>query len=228
MDKKYYIDVLTAHADEHRRPQEFALIDFMDFCLDLFSADAFLNDVNAFAKRVVAKMDEDLPFARLVFKWLCDVADAMERGEWLDAFGELYEELYLSRGKASHKGQFFTPRSVSDLVSGIIDNGKEDGEVNDCAAGSGRLLLSHFMERTKNDRNAGRRFRYLAQDSDPVACKMCALNLMVHGMNATVVCQDTLAMSAPSVVYHVNEVRYPIQTPYYSVRVELGKTDEKK
>lgn len=228
MDKKHYVDVLTTHADEHKRPQEFALLDFMDFCLDLFSSDAFRGNENAFVKRVAVKMDEDLPFVNLAWQWLLDVADAMECGRWLDAFGELYEELYLSRGKASHKGQFFTPQSVSDLVSGIIDNGKEDGEVNDCAAGSGRLLLSHFMERTKNDRSAGRRFRYLAQDSDPVACKMCALNLMAHGMNATVVCQDTLAMSTPSVIYNVNEVRYPIPTPYYSVRAESGKKEEKK
>lgn len=46
--------------------------------------------------------------------------------------------------------------------------------------------------------------------------------MMVHGMNGRVICQDTLAMSTPSVEYFVNEVRYPFSTPYYSVRIKSG------
>ena len=162
--------------------------------------------------------------------WLNDVSQAMDRGQWLDVFGMLYEDMYLTAGKASKTGQFFTPQSVSNLMSSIIGSGKNEATsakiegttVNDCAAGSGRLLLAHFIEATKLDHSAGRTFHYIAQDSDPLVCKMCALNMMVHGMNGRVICQDTLAMSTPSVEYFVNEVRYPFSTPYYSVRIKSG------
>lgn len=131
----------------------------------------------------------------------------------------IYEELYLTRGKASHTGQFFTPPSVADIMSRISSlNEKQSGIVNDCASGSGRLLLAHYMAKSSLNHSAGRRFRYIAQDVDPIACKMCALNLMAHGMNANVICQDTLTMSTPSVMYCINEVKYPFNTPYYSVR----------
>lgn len=66
-------------------------------------------------------------------------------------FGLIYEEMYLSRGKASKTGQFFTPRSVSDLMAQISTLGSQDhGKVNDCAAGSGRLLLAHYVEKSES------------------------------------------------------------------------------
>ena len=150
--------------------------------------------------------------------WLQDVAKAMELGEWLDVFGILYEEMYLSRGKASRTGQFFTPQCVSDLMAQTIDTGKECGTVNDCASGSGRLLLAHYISKSRTDHYAGRRFKYVAQDCDPIACKMCACNMMAHGMYGMVICQNTLTMSVPSVVYYINEAKYPFDTPYYSIR----------
>lgn len=219
MDKKKYIDVLTQHADMYKRPYEMALNDFLDFLLSFFSVDAFRGDSTAYQQHIIRHVKNDPDFVDLVFVWLADVAKEMDCGRWLDAFGEIYEDMYLSRGKASAKGQFFTPRSVSDLCAQIINQGKDSGTVNDCAAGSGRLLLSHFIDATKNDHSAAHRFRYLAQDSDPIACKMCALNMMAHGMNAKVVCQDTLAMSSPTALYYINEVRFPLSTPYYSVRM---------
>ena len=148
----------------------------------------------------------------------------MEHGQWLDVFGSLYEEMYLSRGKASKTGQFFTPQSVSDLMARVSGLGAGDhGKVNDCAAGSGRLLLAHYMDKSKMDHSAGRRFEYVAQDCDPIACKMCALNFMVHGMYGRVECRDTLRMNEPTVVYVINEVKYPFNTPYYSVRKILAE-----
>lgn len=221
MDKKTYIDVLTDQASKHGRPQELALSDFCDYLIEFFSIDAFRGDDGSYSQHVLKCTQKNPDFAGLALQWLNDVATAMERGEWLDVFGVLYEEMYLSRGKASKTGQFFTPRSVSDLMAEISTPGSQDhGRVNDCAAGSGRLLLAHYMAKSKLDHAAGRRFEYVAQDSDPIACKMCALNLMVHGMYGRVECRDTLRLTVPQVVYIINEVKYPFNTPYYSVRVK--------
>lgn len=230
INTKLYVDILSAQAKEDGRPHEMALSDFCDYLLDLFSVEAFLSNSGNYLKWQQQRLQAKPKLATLVMVWLNDVSQAMDRGQWLDVFGMLYEDMYLTAGKASATGQFFTPASVSDLLSAIIAPGKieapsakiEGSRVNDCAAGSGRLLLAHFMEVSKLDHSAGRRYQYIAQDSDPLVCKMCALNMMVHGMNGVVICQDTLAMSTPSAVYYVNEVKYPFKTPYYSVRVVSG------
>lgn len=228
MEVKKYVDVLTQHATDHHRPHEFALVDFMDYLIKCFRCEEFLKgsaeDIKAHWQTM---QDEDSVFYELAVCWTLDVLKAMDRGEYLDLFGLLYESLYLTRSKASHTGQFFTPGSISTLCAEILDDDRERGTVSDCAVGSGRLLLVHYMKVTKTDYSRGRRFKYEGQDSDIIACKMCALNLMVHGMNGTVICRDTLANSTPTVIYHINEVRYPIPTMYYSIRAELPQTTKK-
>ncbi len=227
---KLYVDVLTKQVKEDGRPYEMALNDFCDYLLDLFSVEAFKNDFKGLLKWQQERFQAKPHFGFLALAWMDDVTKAMERGKWLDVFGMLYEEMYLIAGKASRTGQFFTPPAVSDLMSELVgtkkkeaSSVKKDGlKVNDCAAGSGRLLLSHFIEVSKLDHSAGRLYSYIAQDSDPLACKMCALNMMIHGMNGRVICQDTLTLSTPTVEYIVNEVRYPFIVPYYSVRVKSG------
>lgn len=230
INKKMYVDILSQQAKEDGRPYEMALNDFCDFLLDLFSVEAFEGDSKGFLAWQQQRLQAKPNFAILAMAWLNDVSQAMDRGQWLDVFGMLYEDMYLTAGKASKTGQFFTPQSVSDLMSTIITPGKNQASsakvkgrrVNDCAAGSGRLLLAHYMEVSKLDHSAGRPFVYIAHDSDPLVCKMCALNMMIHGMNGTVICQDTLTQSTPSAVYCINEIRYPFNTPYYSVRVKSG------
>lgn len=231
INSKLYVDILSRQAKKDGRPHEMALSDFCDFLLDLFSVEAFKGKgadglKNWFDERISKKPD----FGLLATNWLVDVSTALQKGTWLDAFGILYEDMYLTRGKASQTGQFFTPKSVSDLVSDIIGSKEKQASspvisgkmVNDCAAGSGRLLLSHFAKMSSPDPSVGRTYKYIAQDSDPLACKMCALNMMAHGMNGVVICQDTLAMSKPTATYYINEVKYPFITPYYSVRIKSG------
>lgn len=225
INKKMYVDILSQEAKEDGRPYEMALSDFCDFLLDLFSVEAFDGDSKGFLAWQQQRLQAKPNFAILAMAWLNDVSQAMDRGQWLDVFGMLYEDMYLTAGKASKTGQFFTPQSVSDLMSTInqASSAKVEGRrVNDCAAGSGRLLLAHYMEVSKLDHSAGRPFVYIAHDSDPLVCKMCALNMMIHGMNGTVICQDILAQSTPSAVYCINEIRYPFNTPYYSVRTKSG------
>lgn len=230
INTKVYVDNLSQQAKEDGRPYEMALNVFCDFLLDLFSVVAFKNDAKGLLKWQHDRLQAKPHFGFLTLIWMDDVASAMERGKWLDVFGTLYEDMYLTAGKASRTGQFFTPESVSELMSNIIGSMKNEASstkisghtVNDCAAGSGRLLLAHYMDASKLDHSAGRHYCYIAQDSDPLACKMCALNMMIHGMNARVICQDTLTLSTPTVEYIVNEVRYPIIGPYYSVRTISG------
>lgn len=226
MDKKKLIEILERQAQKDGVPYEMTLNNYLDYLLQLYDLESFDGDFEAWIKTFKDRLISKLDFGHLTLLWNIEVKKAMENGEWLDLFGEIYEEMYLSRGKASKTGQFFTPGSVSNLMSAIIQpdknqapGAKENGnKVNDCAAGSGRLLLAHYIDVSKVDHWRGRRYYYVAQDSDPMACKMCALNMMIHGMQGEVICADTLANDTPSVVYHINEVRYPIPSPYYSIR----------
>lgn len=133
MDKKKYIDIISAQADKNHRPHELALNDFLDYLFEFFSVKAFQFGPDTYHQHLLDCTQKCPEFAGLATLWLTDVATAMERGKWLDVFGILYEELYLTRGKASHTGQFFTPPSVADLMSQISSlNEKQSGIVNLC------------------------------------------------------------------------------------------------
>lgn len=226
MEKRKYIYTLERQAQKDNIAYDQALNNFLDYLIQLYSIEKYSGDFKEWETLFQADLLAKPDFGVLTIIWNEDVAQAMEKGEWLDVFGQLYEEMYLSRGKASKTGQFFTPKSVSDLMATIIDPDKNQAHtanvsgnrVNDCAAGSGRLLLAHYIDVSKLDHSQGRRFYYIAQDVDPVACKMCALNMMIHGMQGEVICQDTLSQDSPSLIYHINEIRYPFPTPYYSIR----------
>ncbi len=98
MDKKKYIDVLTEQASKHSRPQEMALSDFCDYLIEFFSIDAFKAGTNEYSQHVLSCAKQNPDSAALTFQWRDEVATARERGEWLDVFGILYEELSLCRG----------------------------------------------------------------------------------------------------------------------------------
>lgn len=125
MNNKTYIDILSQQAKIDGVPYEMALNNFCDFLLDLFSVDAFQGGLDVFKSWYQGHIHEKQKFGLLATLWLSDVSRAIENGKWLDAFGVLYEDMYLTSGKASKTGQFFTPQSVSDLMSSIIGSGKK-------------------------------------------------------------------------------------------------------
>ena len=93
MDKKNYIDVLTEQANKHSRLQEMALSDFCDYLIEFFSVDAFKAGTVEYSQHILSCTEQNPEFAVLALQWLKDVTTAMERGEWLDVFGNLYEDM---------------------------------------------------------------------------------------------------------------------------------------
>ena len=113
-----------------------------------------------------------------------------EDKQWYDYLGLFYEDVIQSKYKAGNRGQFFTPENVCQAMAKLNFAGKdaEDLEgkiINDCAGGSGRLLL------------ASRQFApngiFILADLDNVACKMAVLNFFIHGIRGAVVCKNTLS-----------------------------------
>jgi len=214
------VSILLDEARRNHRPAEAALSDFLDYAISAFDAEKYLTHDSIQSILSEAKQQSE-PYFRLLLLWLTDVERHMNRGKPCDFFGSIYEQMFQSKSKASRMGQFFTPPDVSDLMASIVAH--HDGEntpqrINDPCCGSGRLLLAHYMQNATPQHHGQAVGYYVAQDIDPVSCKMCALNFMAHGIIGEVHCQDTLRLTPPVASYYVNEVRTPIPTPFYSIR----------
>lgn len=192
----------------------------LDFLVDLFDVGHYKGN---WMEYVARRKNEEPTLFKICLIWMERVSDALDKGTWLDFFGGIYEELFQSKYKASKTGQFFTPPAVCDLLAkcATIRN-NELIHVNDCACGSGRTLLSQFAV----DKYPFKAY-YIADDIDEVSVKMCALNMMMHGMRGKVVQHDTLTNPVfYDLGYEINEVRYPIPTSYYSLRkIKYTKED---
>ena len=126
-------------------------------------------------------------YFELYCAWLDIVNHELETTDkpYYDYLGVFYEDIIQSKYKAGDRGQFFTPQEVSKLISGINIT-SDGGMINDCACGSGRLLLD---ARANNPTAI-----LIGQDLDPVACKMAVLNLYVSGARGSIIRQDTLTL----------------------------------
>lgn len=229
-DIKEFVKYLTEVSDNHGVKQEERLDAFCDFIISLFSTDSYKTE--GFKPDVATPENND--YIALVSLWCEMVAEEMERDNAFDLFGQLYEQMFLLKSKASANGQFFTPDSLCKLMADITDADVKEKEsdrglvrVNDPACGSARTLLAHFMDKTREDHALAGKYFYEAADIDLPTCKMAACNMMIHGMQGRVVCQDQLSLPTPTAIFYINEVRYPFPSGMYSIRVVYPKKEEK-
>lgn len=146
--------------------------------------------------------------------------------EWYDAWGDMFMEL---TPKGGYKGQFFTPVDICDLMAQC--NIRTDTEpttvcgafgkrvtVSDPTAGSGRNLLASYAMFVRD--KVCPPF-LVAEDIDPVCCKMCAVNMLVHGCFGEVVCHNTLSDPKGLLFgYIVNEGMYPLSPGIPTIRLK--------
>ena len=229
-DIKQFVKYLTEVSDNHGVKQEERLDAFFDFIIRLFSTDSY----NSGGFRPSIATPENRDYIMLVSRWCEMVADEMDKGRFFDLFGHLYEQMFLLKSKASSNGQFFTPDDLCRLMADITESENDEEEtknglirVNDCTCGSARTLLAHFMNKTREDHALAGMYYYEAADIDLTTCKMAACNMMIHGMQGRVVCQDQLLLPTPTAIFYINEVRYPFPSGMYSIRVEYPKKEEK-
>ena len=230
-DIKQFVKYLSEVSDNHGIKQEERLDAFCDFIISLFSTDSYKPE--GFKPDVATPENND--YIALVSLWSGMVSDEMDKGRFFDLFGHLYEQMFLLKSKASSNGQFFTPDSLCRLMADITDADVEEKEsdggmvrVNDPACGSARTLLAHFMAKTRKDHSLAGRYYYEAADIDLPTCKMAACNMMIHGMQGKVVCQDQLSLPTPTAIFYINEVRYPFPSGMYSIRVVYPKKEGKE
>lgn len=117
-----------------------------------------------------------------------------------DLLGEMYMALEISN---KNSGQFFTPYSVCELMSGITIERKTLGKqlkqngyitISDCSCGGGATLIS-AVENCKSmfkKLNYQNHIMVVGQDIDITCVHMCYIQLSLHGMAGYVIQGNTL------------------------------------
>jgi type I restriction enzyme M protein len=98
-----------------------------------------------------------------------------------DAYEYLISEFAMSAGKKA--GEFYTPRTVSEIISKIVTIGHKDGDdqvrtVFDPTMGSGSLLLTVASQVTGD-----MPISYHGQELNTTTYNLARMNLMLHGVN---------------------------------------------
>jgi len=97
-----------------------------------------------------------------------------------DIFGRIYEYFLGKFAEAEGKkgGEFYTPRSLTKLITEVLD--VSGGRIFDPACGSGGFFVSALekIEREGLDKNT---LTIYGQDSKPMPWKICKMNLALRG-----------------------------------------------
>lgn len=152
---------------------------WLDYCINLNLLSNQKYDIDF-------KGNEEA-YAEMLSCWLLELSKELEEKPYYDMLGLFYEELVTSHAKSKNIGQFFTPTDVTQLMVQLaLDGDVEPNQIcNDCACGSGRMLLSAHTQSNGN-------FICIGQDLDEVSCKMAVLNFWSHGVRGSILHQNTL------------------------------------
>lgn len=152
-----------------------AFCDFLTFavcCLSLKTAeDEYLTTSKKY------NSDEMLHFSNA---FAVMVLEMDNKGEGLkDCLGDYFMEILSNE----RRGQFFTPQTICDFMSEIIQPANRE-TVSDCCCGSGRMFLSA----AKKNRN----LIFHGADIDLQCCQMTLINLCLNGLCGVVSHMDSL------------------------------------
>ncbi|MBS9775711.1 MAG: SAM-dependent DNA methyltransferase [Fusobacterium sp.] len=153
--------------------------------LNLFINGWSLNYHEHFDLKAIQKKyseEEKLNFGKLINEMIL-VLDSQINSDkdWFDFLGTFYETYSLSKKQGF--AQFFTPSPICNFMSQIINPQRRETFSDPCC-GSGRFSLA------ANSNHLGM-FHFLV-DIDYTCAKMSAINLMMHGINGIVICDNGL------------------------------------
>lgn len=204
--------ILSKLARESGKDFRDAFSDMLDFFIETFDVDNLMAHRFDMASVMREARSKNTGFYTCLTEWAVTVDKEIAGGRVHDFFGSVYEEEVKSAYKAAKMGQYYTPSALCDVCADVTV-GDDSRTVSDPACGSGRMLLSAFRKMDKS------RFAYfVGEDLDSTSVKMCALNMMMHGMLGHVVCHDTLRQDF-LFAYAVNETRWPMPSTIPSVRL---------
>lgn len=209
---KKTIKILQTYAHSEGRDMQSVFMEMLDFFIETFSPDEFIMHKGDMSAIFASRHETNPIMSEAMEHWLRSAGDKISSSGVSDFFGELYESMFLGKSKASAMGQFFTPMPLCQVMASLLQS-PDACVIGEPSCGSGRNVLAHWQSADK-----GKLITYRCEDLDPTSVKMCILNMMINGMYGTVICHDSLDPSSFHFGFAVNEVRYPLPSPYYSIR----------
>lgn len=132
--------------------------------------------------------DEIQRFGWTLAEMVLEYQKVSEDGQWDDVIGKLFEEVN-SSSQASNMGQFFTPKSICDLMSQITDYG-DGNSVCDPTCGSSRNLIAHSRLHPNNRHTTF----YHGSDLDERCVNMSVINFVMYGMKGVIIHMNALSL----------------------------------
>nr|WP_262337572.1 type I restriction-modification system subunit M [Mycoplasma nasistruthionis] len=129
-------------------------------------------------------LSEKNAFFAYILKEISNIPIDSVHDSEIDVFGEVYEYLISAYGNDSNReaGAYFTPETVSILLSKIVTNGKTEIEnIYDPTCGTGSLLL-------QTRKLYGERFvkkGYFGQEIKNESYNLARMNMFLHDLNFT-------------------------------------------
>ena len=154
---------------------------FVDDAMDAIEKEN--NSLKGVLPKVYARQNLDPASLGGLIDLVGNVALGSAKARSADVLGHVFEyflgEFALAEGKKG--GQFYTPRSVVELLIEILEPYK--GRVFDPCCGSGGMFVqsAHFVEHHRGNIN---NMAVYGQDSNPTTWKMAQMNLAIHGIEA--------------------------------------------
>ena len=112
---------------------------WLDYCINI----NLMQTTSKYAPRDFYNNEET--YFLMFVEWINELNNKLQNESYYDLIGTLYEENVQSKGKAKDFQQYFTPASVTELLSDlIIDEQKEYDKpfMSDPCCGSGRFMLA--------------------------------------------------------------------------------------
>ena len=201
-------------------------------------ADCFANFLDLALSYFCNNMDERQ--IQLRAKVGADIAFRDSYKEALQCYGDDAEgyhdplgDIFMSRISHGDLGQFFTPESVSLLMSEILMDDKiHDGmTINDPACGTGRTLLMALKHLRESKHVEPKLY---ANDLSMTCAKMTLLNFCINSVDGAVTCGDALRMDTENFTFFkLDKVRNlttgAVLTTYWQYSLsDVEKVQEKR
>lgn len=134
-------------------------------------------------KDVIPKIYTQINLDPLDIAYLIDLFSSIQFGDEhrkKDIFGRIYEYFLgkFTEAEGKRGGEFYTPRSLTNLIVEILDI--KEGRIFDPACGSGGFFVSAIEKLEREEREPSLLSIY-GQESKEFVWKMCKMNLAIRG-----------------------------------------------
>lgn len=146
-----------------------------------FAIKGLFDDVDTTSNRLGATVAEKNNRLYKILQGIASINFGNFEENKIDAFGDAYEYLISNYASNAGKsgGEFFTPQSVSKLLTKIVTFKKDSiKSVYDPACGSGSLLLQ-MRKQFDNNNN----IKYFGQEINITSYNMARINMFLHNVD---------------------------------------------